>query len=129
LTTWHSAIFVDNSDSAKGHTVVNCSFENLKGSGYTVAIHIFNANANINISDSIFRNITTSHGASSGAVYYSMNTNYKGHYNISENTFIEVSANKSVIHFVGTFLSLTFNYNSFYSVSSTTQGGVYLFFE
>jgi hypothetical protein len=54
--------------------------------------------------------------------------NINGHYNISENTFIEIKTNRSVINLNGTFSSFIFSYNSFYNVSSVYEGGVFLLF-
>jgi hypothetical protein len=125
----HSAVFVDNSNSQKGQTVVNCSFENIMGTNtYCAGINIFNGNANINISCSIFKNISSSHGSTpGGAINYAMSTTNNGRYNISANTFIEIKTNRSVIQLSGGFTSFTFGYNLFFNVSSVNEGGVYLF--
>jgi hypothetical protein len=128
MNTGHAAVFVDISDSAKGHVVVNCSFENIRGTdSFAPCIHIYRANANINISDSIFKNISSSNSSpNAGAIYYFMNTDLNNNYSILGNTFIEIKTNKSVIQLTGSFSSLTFSYNSFYNVSSSGGGGVFI---
>jgi hypothetical protein len=61
-----------------------------------------------------------------GAIRYCMKKN--NHYNISYNTFLHISTNKSVLVIFGYFSSLSFTYNSFYNVSSVDEGGVFFFF-
>jgi hypothetical protein len=94
----------------------------------TGAISIESDETHINVSDNIFKNISCSGNSPlAGAIYYYMSTISNGYYDMSGNTFIEIKTNKSVINLVGSFSLLMFSYNSFYNVSSTSQGGVYLF--
>jgi hypothetical protein len=82
----------------------------------------------INISNSVFKNISSNYSSPyAGAIYYFMNTSGNGHYNFSNNAFINISINSSPLYLSGSFSSLSFSYNRFYNVSSTNEGGVYLF--
>jgi hypothetical protein len=93
-------------------------------------IHIGYSICNINISDSVFSSISSSYTGSdlsAGAVYYNMSATSNGYYNISGNTFSDISTNKSVLVLSGSFSSLLFSYNTFYNVSSTDKGGVIFF--
>jgi hypothetical protein len=125
LITYHSSIFFDsaNLEGQNGHTIVNCSFENIKSTDeWPGAISIYDANAKYNITDCFFRNISNNFSSSvkAGAINCEMNnTNNYGYHNISRNTFIEIKTNKSVITLIGNFSSLIFSYNSFYNVSSS----------
>jgi hypothetical protein len=138
LTSNISSILFDiaNNEGQNGHTIVNCSFEYTKSTGeFPGGIGIFDSNLKYNITNCYFRNISNSNdNHRAGAINCEMNNN-NGHYNISENTFIEIKTNKSVVMLNGTFSSLIFTYNSFYNVSSVYEGGVlkiikylYLFF-
>jgi hypothetical protein len=126
-TTSLSAVFFDSANliGQNGHTIVNCSFEDMKSTGeWPAAISIFDSNQKYNIMNCYFRNISNSFSSvRAGAINCEMNNN-NGHYNISGNTFIEIKTNKSVINLNGSFSSLIFSYNSFYNVSSSGQGGV-----
>jgi hypothetical protein len=138
LTTNLSAVFFDlaNDEGQNGHITVNCTFLDMKSTGeFPGGIGILDHNSKYNITNCYFRNISNSaNNVRGGAINCEMNNN-NGFYNISENTFIEIKTNKSVINLIGSFSSLIFSYNSFYNVSSVFQGGVlkiikylYLFF-
>jgi hypothetical protein len=125
-----SAIFTDSSDpeSSNGHKIVNCSFENMRGTGeFQAPIGVWDVNAKYNVTKCFFRNISSSYGSNlrAGAFQCNMNNNKFGYYNVTGNIFIEIKTNRSAVQLVGSFLSLIFSYNSFYNVSSTGQGGVY----
>jgi hypothetical protein len=133
LTSSISAIFFDiaNTISENGHKVVNCSFEKMKSIGeYPISIGVFDPYSKYNITNCFFRNLSSnSSNIRGGAINCEMiNNNNYGYYDISGNTFIDIKTNKSVITLNGSFSSLIFSYNSFYNVSSSGEGGVYLFF-
>jgi hypothetical protein len=115
-----------------GTIVINSTFLHLMcTSSYCGVIHIYdNNNGKINISDSVFTNISSSSSSpDAGAVYYYMGTSGNGYYNINGNTFYDISTYKSVLVLSGTFSSLLFSYNTFYNVTSKdTEGGVFFFF-
>jgi hypothetical protein len=113
-----------------GLSVGNSTFIHIKAqSSEPPVFFITNPNANVNISDCVFTNISDSHGnPDAGAVSYWMGSSGNGYYNISGNTFYDISTNKSVLVLSGTFSSLLFTYNTFYNVSLTNEGGVFFFF-
>jgi hypothetical protein len=102
-----------------GTNVTNSTFLHLKRTGWgSVGIQIDESSANINISDSVFTNISSSYPDSdlyAGAVYYNMSTSGNAYYNIKRNNFSDISTNKSMLVFNGTFSSLLFSYNTFYN--------------
>jgi hypothetical protein len=98
-------------------------------SEYPAAIRNYDSTTKYNITGCIIRNITSSHGSPrAGAIncYMNNNNNFNIWYNISENTFIEIKTNKSVTQLAGSFISLSFSYNSFYNISLTKQEGFFL---
>jgi hypothetical protein len=128
-TTSASAVFFDtsNSTSSNGHKIINCSFENLRGTiVHPGSIGCHDPIAKYNVTLCFFRNISnTNSSAWGGAFHCNMNNNNNfGYYNVTGNTFIEIRTNKSAVQLNGTFSSLVFSYNSFYNVSSVLQGGV-----
>jgi hypothetical protein len=54
-----------------------------------------------------------------------MNASSNGNYNISNSTFSNMKKRTSVLVLEGSFLSLSFSYNSFYNLISEKQGVVY----
>jgi hypothetical protein len=134
LTTSYSAIFIFEANSSAvfdGTNVINSTFLHLMGTGCNCGVIQSNSiSSNINISDSVFSNISSSYTYSdlyAGAVYYWMGIDGNGYYNINGNTFYDISTNKSVLALRGNFTSLLFSYNTFYNVSSTDEGGVFIF--
>jgi hypothetical protein len=125
---WPAVVVSTANTSAKydGINVANSTFSVLKRtSSQPPAIYVSYYSANINISDSIFTSISSSSRfILAGAIYFNMSTT-NGYYNISKNTFFDISTNKSVLVLTGAFSNLTFSYNIFYNVTSTdtTDGG------
>jgi hypothetical protein len=110
--------------SDNGIKLSNCSFLNLL---HTDRPTITNPNPypDFTISDCLFKNISNSNASPfAGAFYCKLNT----YYTISGNIFININANKSAIYILGTFSSFIFSNNHFFNISSTKEGGVYLYF-
>jgi hypothetical protein len=129
-TSTLGAVFSDtaNAGSSNGHKFINTSFENLRGTGeFPPSIGVYDANAKYNVTECIFKNLSSTHGGPrAGGFQCSMNNNNNfGYYNVSGNTFIEVKTNRSAVQLQGTFISFIFSYNSFFNVTSAIQGGVY----
>jgi hypothetical protein len=134
MTTIYPAIYVGNGNTSAvfdGTNFINSTFLHLNGTDNNCGvIHIFGSgDGNINISDSVFSNISNSYSSpSAGAVYYNINSSGNGYYNIKGNTFYDISSNKSVLALSGSFTSLLFSYNTFYNVTSKDTEGVFFFF-
>jgi hypothetical protein len=109
--------------------VINSTFTLIEGTYYqSPAIYISDSNSNINISDSVFTEISNSYSSLyAGAVYYNMSTSGNGYYNIKGNTFSKIHTTKSALVLYGSFSSFIFSYNTFSDVSSTNEGGVFHF--
>jgi hypothetical protein len=128
LTSGNGAIYnnLTNSLNKDGHKIINCTFEHIRGTSTpSPAIYAITVSSNVNVSDCVFNNISHSGSPSAGAIYYNMSTDGNGHYNISGNSFFNISTNKSVLVINGIFTSLLFSYNCFCNVSSVSDGGVY----
>jgi hypothetical protein len=135
MTTRYEAINMGIGNTSAvfdGSNVISSTFLHLKGTDIRCGvIHIDSSSGsgNINISDSVFTNISSGYTGSpnAGAVYYYMSTDGNGYYNISGNTFYNISTNKSVLVHYGSFSSLLFSYNTFYNVSLVNEGGFFFY--
>jgi hypothetical protein len=100
---------LENAALLQGVNLTDSSFTNIKTTFSYSATYIWTSSANINISDSVFRNISSSiSSTSAGDVYYNMSSSGNGYYYISGNIFYNISTNKSV-------LVLKDRFNLFYS--------------
>jgi hypothetical protein len=124
LSTERSAIYMSKANRSRedGVNVTNSTFIHLKGtssssSSESPAIYIYYSESNINISDSVFTNISSSNNSPyAGGIYYNMSVNGNGNYNIKGNTFSNISTSVSILVLTGSFSSFLFSYNTFCNV-------------
>jgi hypothetical protein len=111
----------------------NCTFEHLRSSSTNPpAIYFSSSLSTLNTTDCIFKNISGSNvNINAGVMYYNMYSSssylYSGYYNVTGNTFINISAEKSAIHFNRTFKTLKISNNNFRNISISSSGGVFYF--
>jgi hypothetical protein len=117
-----------NLSDDNGIIVSNCSFLDLF-SRERPPIMMGNCYPNITVWDCIFRNISNSNDSPAAGGFMcniGSSNNEAGNCNISKNIFVNMKTNGSAMYINGSFSLLIFSYNSFFNVSSTKEGGVYL---